>query len=51
MLDQLGPQFGSARKEGKVGTGWYRRVSSEIRKQPNDVVTPKIETDEADQEI
>ena len=26
---------------GKVGTGWSRTVSSQIRKQLNDVVTPK----------
>jgi bifunctional non-homologous end joining protein LigD len=35
---------------GKVGTGWSRTVSSQIRKQLDTVVSPKIEVDEADQE-
>ena len=35
---------------GKVGTGWSRTVSSQIRKQLDTVVSPKFKLNQADQE-
>jgi len=35
---------------GKVGTGWSRTVSSQIRKQLDTVVSPKIKANQSDQE-
>ena len=35
---------------GKVGTGWSRTVSSQIRKQLDTVMSPKAEADQTNQE-
>jgi bifunctional non-homologous end joining protein LigD len=35
---------------GKVGTGWSRTVSSQIRKQLDTVVSPEVEANQSDQE-